>query len=227
MKCSKIAVALKSDLEAAVDPGEVMNLLAKYDVGVVLVDNSGDAGRMKMRKLFNFFVKSLQTPSKSLLLLRLSCSCLRVQDVNLRNPASPEAASLTAFWENKESASGRQSSSSAVSTQQDHGSSLGLSSTSTLPTSPSSLNSPSRARSTSDLHLERDKVKGREPEDRKLSNARSINNLSSTPSLQSGPSSLLHPEPVNGHEDEERRLSKEKEACVFFSFFHLHVFDFV
>lgn len=196
MKCSKITVALKSDLEAAVDPKEVISLLDKYHVGLVLVDNSGDAGKMKMRKVFNFFVKSLQTPT------------------NLRNPASPEAATPPVLWESRGSVSGIQSPSPVVSTHTtslDHASSLQLSSTPTLPTSPPS-NSPSRARSTSDLHLEREKIKARESEDRKLSNARSINNLPSASSLQSGSPLSLQPEPTNGHKDEERRLSKEKET---------------
>lgn len=78
MKCSKITVALKSDLEAAIDPKEIIGLLDKYHVGLVLVDNSGDAGRMKMRKVFNFFFKSLQAPSKLLVSFRPSYSHLRV-----------------------------------------------------------------------------------------------------------------------------------------------------
>lgn len=198
MKCSKITVALKSDLEAAIDPKEVIGLLDKYHVGLVLVDNSGDAGRMKMRKVFNFFFKSLQAPN-----------------ANLRNPASPEAATAPVLWESRGSVSGSQSPSPVISTDttsQDHANSLRLSSTPTLPTSPPPSNSPSRARSTSDLHLEREKIKTRESEDRKLSNARSINNLPSASSFQSGPPLLLQPELTNGHEDEERRLSKEKET---------------
>lgn len=119
--------------------------------------------------------------------------------------------------------SGSQSPSPVISTDttsQDHANSLRLSSTPTLPTSPPPSNSPSRARSTSDLHLEREKIKTRESEDRKLSNARSINNLPSASSFQSGPPLLLQPELTNGHEDEERRLSKEKETYVSAYFFH-------
>jgi len=136
---------------------------------------------------------------------------------NLRNPASPEAATPPVLWESRGSVSGTQSPSPVVSTHTtslDHASSFQLSSTPTLPTSPPS-NSPSRARSTSDLHLEREKIKTRESEDRKLSNARSINNLPSASSLQSGSPLLLQPEPTNGHKDEERRLSKEKETYGF------------
>ncbi|KAL4069609.1 hypothetical protein V8B97DRAFT_599701 [Scleroderma yunnanense] len=202
MMYSTIAVALKSDLEAAIDPNDSLSLFGEYHIGIVLVDNSGDAGRMKMRKAFSYLLKSLSRTSKS----------------NSRNPASPEPTAPPALCESRSPGSVAHPPAPAVSrhsTSQDHMSSLRLTSTSTLPTSPQPLaNSPSRARSTSDLHLELERVKAKDSEDRKLSNARSINNLPSAASFQSGPSLLLQlgVETTNGHEDEERRIFKEKEA---------------
>ncbi|KAG6335273.1 hypothetical protein ID866_3802 [Astraeus odoratus] len=198
MKYSVIALALKTDKEAAVDPKVSVKLFDQYDIGMVPVDNSGETGRMRMRKAFNFLLKSL----------------LRTPNLDFRNPASPEAAGSPIPWENRRSASVVRTPPAPVySVSPDHTTSFRLSPTTTLPTPPPMANSPTRARSTSDLHSEHEKARSGDPEDRKLSNARSINNLASTASLQSSSALLLQPpaDQTNGHEDEERQPSKEKE----------------
>lgn len=61
LKLSTVAVALKTDLNAVVDPQESSNLLHSYDVGLAQVDHLGEAGRARMRKVFNWLTRSIFT----------------------------------------------------------------------------------------------------------------------------------------------------------------------
>lgn len=65
LKYSVIALALKSDLPAAVDPLTSLSLFQQHDVGLVQVNHVGDVG--KMRKVFKFLLMSiLRVPSECL-----------------------------------------------------------------------------------------------------------------------------------------------------------------
>ncbi|KIJ21729.1 hypothetical protein PAXINDRAFT_165135 [Paxillus involutus ATCC 200175] len=201
MKYSIIAVALKSDLPVAVDPQSSLSLFQQHDVGLVQVTRVGDNG--KMRKAFKFLLMSI----------------LRVPNSELRNPASPEALVLPVPWESRGSTSATPTASSSEASvrtmSQDQTSSFRLSPTSTLPSSPPPLaTSPTRARSTSDLFSEHEKARSRGSEERKLSNARSVSSLVATNSLQSSSASLSRPvrgDSLNGFEDDDRQVAKEKE----------------
>ena len=59
MKLSTVAVALKTDLNAVVDPQESSSLLHTYDVGLAEVDHLGEAGRARMKKVFNWLTRSI------------------------------------------------------------------------------------------------------------------------------------------------------------------------
>jgi hypothetical protein len=66
LKLSTIAVALKTDLNGVVDPQESSDLLQTYDVGLAQADHLGDAGRAKVKKVFNWLTRSiLPGPRKS------------------------------------------------------------------------------------------------------------------------------------------------------------------
>ncbi|KAG1758863.1 ras guanine nucleotide exchange factor domain-containing protein [Suillus occidentalis] len=143
LKLSTIAVALKTDLDIVVDPQESSNLLKNYDVGLVQVDHLGEAGRARIKKVFNWLTVSiLPGPRESTewYLNVVLNFVVRISDADLRNPASPDARHSPITWEARASASSAKPtiSSSTISTQtmfQDQGSSLGHSPTSTLPSS--------------------------------------------------------------------------------------------
>jgi len=59
LKLSTIAVALKTDLDIVVDPEESSQMLQTYDVGLAQVDHLGEAGRARMRKVFNWLTRSI------------------------------------------------------------------------------------------------------------------------------------------------------------------------
>ncbi|KAG2336650.1 ras GEF [Suillus weaverae] len=138
LKLSAMAVALKTDLDAVVDPQESSNLLKNYDVGLAQVDHLGETGRDRIKKVFNW----------------LTVSILPGPHADLRNPASPDARHSPITWEARASASASSTtptiSSSTISTQtmsQDQGNSSGHSPTSTLPSPlPPIVISPMRAR---------------------------------------------------------------------------------
>lgn len=204
LKLPTIAVALKTDLDVVIDPGESSNLLEKYDVGLVQVDHLGEAGRARIKKVFNWLTLSI------------------LPDVDLRNSASPDVRHSPITREARASAASATPtvSSSTAPTQtmsQDQGSSLRHSPTSTLPSSPSPIAiSPTRARSTPDLLSTHEISKSRESSERKLSNARSVTsfvgsssvNSSSFSSFISGRDASLNVT-ENGHFDHP--VSKEKE----------------
>jgi hypothetical protein len=212
LKLPTIAVALKTDLDVVIDPGESSNLLEKYDVGLVQVDHLGEAGRARIKKVFNW----------------LTLSILPGPHVDLRNSASPDVRHSPITREARASASSATPtvSSSTAPTQtmsQDQGSSLRHSPTSTLPSSPSPIAiSPTRARSTPDLLSTHEISKSRESSERKLSNARSVTsfvgsssvNSSSFSSFISGRDASLNVT-ENGHFDHP--VSKEKEPWVIYN----------
>ncbi|KAG1783933.1 ras guanine nucleotide exchange factor domain-containing protein [Suillus placidus] len=175
LKLSTIAVALKTDLDVVVDPGESSNLLKNYDVGLVQVDHLAEAGRARIKKVFNW----------------LTVSILPGPHADLRNPASPDARHSPITWEARASTSSVTPTvtSSTASTQtmsQDQGSSLRHSPTSTLPSSPPPIAiSPTRARSTPDLLSTHEISKSRESSERKLSNARSVTSFVGSSSVHS------------------------------------------
>ncbi|KAG2154869.1 ras guanine nucleotide exchange factor domain-containing protein [Suillus clintonianus] len=205
LKLSTIAVALKTDLNAVVDPLESSNLLKTYDIGLVQVDHLGDAGRARVKKAFNW----------------LTISILPGPHADLRNPASPDALNSPITWEARASTSSATPtvSSSTASTHtmsQDQGSSLRHSPTSTIPSSPPPIAiSPTRARSTPDLLSAHEMSKSRESPERKLSNARSVASFVGSSSLNSSSfkSFVGTDAPLNvtenGHLD--RPVNKEKE----------------
>ncbi|KAG1825958.1 ras guanine nucleotide exchange factor domain-containing protein [Suillus subaureus] len=206
LKLSTIVVALKTDLDIVVDPGQSSNLLKNYDVGLVQVDHLGEAGRARIKKVFNWLIVSI----------------LPGPHADLRNPASPDVRHSPFTWEARASASAATSTvfSSTTFTQimsQDQGSSLRHSPTSTLPSSPPPIAiSPTRARSTPDLLSTHEMSKLRESSERKLSNARSVTsfvgsssvNASSFSSFISGRDTSLNVT-ENGHFDHP--VSKDKE----------------
>ncbi|KAG1750012.1 ras guanine nucleotide exchange factor domain-containing protein [Suillus paluster] len=206
LKLPTIAVALKTDLNAVVEPRESSKLLKTYDIGLAQVDHLGDAERARIKKVFNW----------------LTISILPGPHADLRNPASPDALHSPITWEARASTSSATptASSSAASTRgtsQDQGSSLLHSPTSTLPSSPPPIAiSPTRARSTPDLLSAHEKSKLRESPERKLSNARSIASFIGSSSVNSSSiNSLVSRRDTslnvteNGHLD--RPVSKEKE----------------
>ncbi|KAG1757548.1 ras guanine nucleotide exchange factor domain-containing protein [Suillus lakei] len=206
LKLPTIAVALKTDLDAVVDPRESSKLLKAYDVGLAQVDHLEDAGRARIKKVFTW----------------LTLCTLPGPHADLRNPASPDALNSQVTLEARASTSSATptASSSTASTQtmsQDQGSSLRHSPTSTLPSSlPPIAISTTRARSTPDLLSTHKMSKSRESPERKLSNARSVAsfvgsssvNSSSFSSFISGRDASLNVT-ENGHL--ERPVSKEKE----------------
>ncbi|KIK34653.1 hypothetical protein CY34DRAFT_17574 [Suillus luteus UH-Slu-Lm8-n1] len=225
LKLSTIAVALKTDLDVVVDPQESSNLLKNYDVGLVQVDRSGETGRARIKKVFNWLTISiLPGPRESTewYLNVVLNFVVRISDADLRNPASPDARHSPITWEARASASSATPtiSSSTISTQtmsQDQGSSLGHSPTSTLPSSPPLIAiSSTRARSTPDLLSTHEVSKSRESSDRKLSSARSVTsfaglsivNASSLSSFNSGRDASLN---VTENDHIDHSVRKEKE----------------
>ena len=217
LKYSIIAVALKSDLPVAVDPQTSLNLFRQHDVGLVQVNRVGDVG--KMRKAFKFLLISIiRLPSECIdVILKLHSKSIAFADADLRNPASPDALVSPLSFERRGSTSGTPTVSSSVPSVRtmSQASSFRLSPTSTLPSSPPPLaTSPTRARSTSDLFSEHEKARSRTSSERKLSNTRSVTSLVASNSLQSP--AVSSPQPVkgdtlNGLEDDDRHLTKEKE----------------
>ncbi|KAF8445971.1 ras guanine nucleotide exchange factor domain-containing protein [Boletus edulis BED1] len=200
MKCSIIAVALKSDLPVAVDPQTSLSLFQQHDVGLVQVNHVGDIG--KMRKAFKFLLMSI----------------LRVPNTDLRNPASPGMLLSPSPFESRGSASATPTASSSVPSVRttSQASSFRLSPISNLPSSPPPLaTSPTRARSTSDLFAEHEKARSHTLNERKLSNARSVTNLvaSNNPLSPSVSSS----QPVKGDtlEDDGRPKGKEPRSVQY------------
>lgn len=59
LKRPTMAVALKTDLDIVVDPQESSQMLRTYDVGLAQVDHLGEAGRVRMRKVFNWLTRSI------------------------------------------------------------------------------------------------------------------------------------------------------------------------
>lgn len=202
LKLSTIAVALKTDLNTVVDPLESSKLLKAYDVGLAQVDYLGDAGRARIKKVFNW----------------LTISILPGPHADLRNPASPDALNSSNTWEARASTSSATptATSSTASTRamsQDQGSSLLHSSTSILSSSPPPIAvSPTRARSTPDLLSAHEKSKSRESPERKLSNARSVTSFIGSSSVNSSSVSRRDASlnvAENGHLG--RPVSKDKE----------------
>ncbi|KAG2744218.1 ras GEF [Suillus brevipes Sb2] len=134
LKLLAIAVALKTNLDVAVDPQESSNLLKTYDVGLVQVGHLGEEGRARITKVFNWLTISiLPGPRKSTewYLNVVFNPIVHISDADLRNPASPHAC-------HSPITSTPTISSTPISTQimsQDQGSSLGHPPTSTLPSS--------------------------------------------------------------------------------------------
>lgn len=201
MKHCVVAIALKSDLEPVVDRAMPVNLFAEYDIQVAAVDLS-DTGRVKMRKAFGYMLRWLA----------------RTHSIDLGNSATPDAAAPAVLWEGRGSTSVARTPSSAPpnhTSSQDRSGSFQLSPTANLPIPiPSSAGSPTRARSTSDLRAEHEKPKSRDSEERKLSSARSTNNLSAAANTQLGSVLPLQRagDVTNGLNEEERQLLKEKET---------------
>lgn len=196
-----VAIALKSDLEPAVDRTMSVNLFAEYGIKVAAVDLS-DAGRIKMRKAFGYMLRSLA----------------HAHNVDLGNSTTPDVAGPTVLWESRGSMAVTRTPSSALlndTASQDRSGSFQLSPTANLPMSiPPSASSPTRARSTSDLRVEHEKTKSQDLEERRLSSARSTNNLAAAASSQIGTALSLQRagDLTNGHDEEERQLLKEKET---------------
>ncbi|KAI6031828.1 ras guanine nucleotide exchange factor domain-containing protein [Pisolithus microcarpus] len=185
-----VAIALKSDLEPAVD---------RHNVAAV---DLSDAGRIKMRKAFGYMLRSLA----------------HAHNVDLGNSTTPDVAGPTVLWESRGSMAVTRTPSSALlndTASQDRSGSFQLSPTANLPMSiPPSASSPTRARSTSDLRVEHEKTKSQDLEERRLSSARSTNNLAAAASSQIGTALSLQRagDLTNGHDEEERQLLKEKET---------------
>lgn len=196
-----VAIALKSDLEPAVDRTMSVNLFAEHDIKVAAVDLS-DAGRIKMRKAFGYMLRSLA----------------HAHNVDLGNSTTPDVAGPAVLWESRGSISVTRTPSSVLpndTASQDLSGSFQLSPTANLSVSiPPSASSPTRARSTSDLRAEHEKIKSQDLEERRLSSARSTNNLAAVASSQLGPALSLQRagDMANGHDEEERQLLKEKET---------------
>lgn len=229
LKYSVVAVALKSDREAAVDR-DSLNIFEQYDVRLVQVSNN-EEGSMQMRRAFQLLLMSLLSISSKHSIEVLCCTlhpCGQL-DPDLRKPVSPAGLGPPILWDTRGSAViTRTASSSAVSIHTTSQTSQ-LSPSSTLPTSPPPFSSsPSRARSTSDLHIEHERVKSRGSEEHRLSNARSINNLASITNVQSGPILSLQQateSATNGHDHDERPVFREKEGHVFSHFVCLVLLD--
>ncbi|KAH7883606.1 ras guanine nucleotide exchange factor domain-containing protein [Phlebopus sp. FC_14] len=189
MKYSVIAVALKSDLEVAIDPQISSTLFEKHDVGLVEVSHVGEAGKAKMRKVFKYLLKTMVRSTKALTppIRRESRSSIS---------ATPTASSTTLV----------------CTISEDQASFSRLSTTPALHSSTPLPNSPTRARSASDL---RENARSRDSEERKLSNTRSVNNLAASTSALSAlmPSSqAVGGDSPSEFEDNDRQAPQEKET---------------
>ncbi|KAH6917361.1 ras guanine nucleotide exchange factor domain-containing protein [Coprinopsis sp. MPI-PUGE-AT-0042] len=134
-----IVLACKSDQQRLIEPDRALELLQQYDVGLVEVTAAQDAGKAKMRQSFDWLVKAILRSWQS-------------QNAGARNPASPE------FLRNPK----QPWDSSRTGTPTASGSSTGIS---TVPFGPSgssnpgSPTSPTRAKSTGDLLLEKERIR--------------------------------------------------------------------
>ncbi|KIY71610.1 ras GEF [Cylindrobasidium torrendii FP15055 ss-10] len=82
-----VVVACKSDLPKAVDPLTSVEILLQYDVGLIEVNNTSDAGTGKMRRSFDWLLKAVLRDR------------LRNQLDDYRNPASPNLVANHPAWE--------------------------------------------------------------------------------------------------------------------------------
>lgn len=103
MKLPTVVLACKSDLVRQVDPERALEVLQRYDVGLVEVAHTQELGKEKMKRSFDWLLRSvfrarrvyLVLPMRSASYLALAGSIANDPDRSYRNPASPEV--LTSF----------------------------------------------------------------------------------------------------------------------------------
>jgi hypothetical protein len=59
MRLPLIVLACKTDLPPAVDPDKTLELLSKYDVGLVEVAKANEQGKAKMRRTFDWMLRAI------------------------------------------------------------------------------------------------------------------------------------------------------------------------
>lgn len=151
-----VVLACKSDLSRRIDPQAALDILQQYDVGLVEVHNADDVGKEKMRRSFDWLLKAVLRDRRS----------SRSEFEDYRNPASPDILVLPP-WEKWESS--RTVTPTVASSTSTHNSVQAPAThipqpqyPAPLPSIPASRtttpNPPTRARSTSDLLSEQEKL---------------------------------------------------------------------
>ena len=215
LKLPTVVLACKSDLETEVEPQRALDILQKYDVGLVEVSNTAD-GKEKMRRSFDWLLKAIYRERRlavvffsdpTLLTLLLTGSNRTDADSQYRNPASPDVLMSPPLWEIPPTSV---SSVALLNTaaQIDFGSPRQR-------TSSSYVQSPTRTRSMGDLLTGHEHSKSRDWQPDKDTNEASPQANASTSSLTKMNNSAG--EVINsGHDEirEEPNDSKEKEKSA-------------
>lgn len=172
-----MVLACKSDLERQVDPELILELITRNDSGLVEASKESKGGKDKMRRSFEWLIIAILRERRGYSFLgdhvrvNVCMAGCNDQDPNYRNPASPDNLGPLPPWENPRmprpstessrvvtptTPSSMTSIRTVVHTQSQVIPSR-LQQASTMPSipssrSPSAPTSPTRARSTSDLH---------------------------------------------------------------------------
>ncbi|KDQ63732.1 hypothetical protein JAAARDRAFT_29764 [Jaapia argillacea MUCL 33604] len=239
LKLPTVVVACKSDLETRVEPRKANLLCRSYDVGIVEVSSSSDAGKEKMRRSFDWLLHAVFKDRRTSFMwvpnqghVEIVSSYPpggpRLDDIGqYRNPASPQMLASRAPWEGLRASSVTPTAASASATSQSQPqpqphplhktSSQSRFPHSTLQSTSdaSSPTSPTRARSTSDLLSEHERLKnqqrGLEIEKASL---RSGVGLGVSPNINKDPPPDDSPEPdeqVDPTEDRDEDLTRDEK----------------
>uniref|UniRef100_A0A0W0G3J5 Ras GEF n=1 Tax=Moniliophthora roreri TaxID=221103 RepID=A0A0W0G3J5_MONRR len=194
-----IVIACKSDLDRQVDPETAAEVLQQYDAGLVEV-NSGEAGREKMKRSFDWILKAVVRDRRS----------LRNRFEDNRNPASPELISsphpLPSVEGSRTATPTVSSTNQAASSTHPQRAAIPAHEQLNAPTS------PSRVRSTGDLISEQEKLRMRESQ-------LGESDVANTIAMRSNSADSLHESrhiaasSVNGERPNNEKVeNKEKES---------------
>ena len=64
-----MVLGCKSDLKREVDANDVVDMLGRYDTGLIEVSNANDGGKDKMKRSFIYLIKAIIRQRGSLLIL--------------------------------------------------------------------------------------------------------------------------------------------------------------
>jgi hypothetical protein len=207
LKLPTVVIACKSDLKKKIGPQKALLTIKKYDVGLVEVFTEKE-GKDKMWRSFDWVLRAVFRPRRTCphhaAIFLTHTTTLSEVDPNYRNPASPDILISPPLWENSGAATPTASSATSMYTPAQSQRALSPPTTpaSAIPVraSPIPTSSPARARSTSDLKSEHEKLKNMAIE-RQSDGSRSTTELNAA-------------FPVNGTDQprEQKQGDKERES---------------